>query len=415
MALFGAVSMNNETLKGTANIDELIRNVFIYVITAMNKSSINDLRHEKLKTQRRLLFFLYKFDIFGLLLFCFIGNLKQSKMEKFRDGIIDDHASGTIRDVIKRNINVDVNEEIEKMKLSRFYSFIGFFHIYKHIIHAYRNSKPDNFVVFTRCVLISKMAMKYYYYFKFSKPKYVLISDTTDPNRMALGIISEIFNVPVYIFSVARSSIRSFHPFKVNTYFCWTKEQAEYLQTHTQSNAIVMSAPIKKLKLLSTDISKLKIGLLLNAKYKYNEIQNILIELKNKFGLENIQVRQHPGKQNKELQFVNGELRDWREPLRDYFVSVDCVFVPNSNALYDSLLNGVPVIYVHQLGEGPYDFSGLVGKGLVIAYSAVTSFPGSVNDFYDSEKFKNGMNILIDNYCASNPEEKKCVVSMLNL
>lgn len=407
--------MNNETLEGTKNIDELVSKVFIYIITAMNKSSINDFRHRKLVTQNKLLFFLYKFDIFGLLLFCFIGNLKHSKIMKFRDGIIDDHASGIIQDVIKRNINIDVNEETENIKLRIFYSFMGFFHLYKHIIHAYRHSKPDNFVVFTRCALITKMAMKYYYYFKFSKAKYVLISDTTDPKRMALGIISEIYNVPVYVFSVVRFGIRIFHPFKVNTYFCWTKEQAEYLQTHTQSNAIVMSAPIKKLKLLSADASKLKIGLLLNAKYKYEEIQNFLVELRIKFGIDNIQVRPHPGNHGKKLHFANCELRDWREPLKDYFISIDCVFAPNSNSLLDSLLNSVPVIYVHQLGEGPYDMLGLVEKGLVMPYSSVASFPGSINDFYDSENFKNAMNHLTDNYCISNTEEKKCVVKMLDM
>ena len=407
--------MSKQTIKGTENVDELISKVFVHVKKVINSASINDFRHNKLRRQQKLLFFLYKFDIFGLLIFCIIENFKYSQIEKFRDGIIDDHASGTISDVIKRNINVNVIDEIENIKLSRFYSFIGFFQLYKHIINAYRNSKPDNFIVFTRCALISKITIKYYYYLKMSKPKYVLISDTNDPKRMALGLISEILNVPVYVFSVVRVGLRIFHPFKVNTYFCWTKEQAEYLQTHTQSNAIVMSTSIINLKLLSADISKLKIGLLLSAKYKYKEIQNFIIELKIKFGIENIQVRPHPGKHNKELQFGNCEVRDWRESLKDYFVSVDCVFAPNTDAMVDSLLNGVPVIYVHQLGEGSYDMSGLVEKGLVMPYSSVVSFPESISNFYGSNNFKNAMNYLTDNSCISNTEEKKCVISILNL
>ena len=137
--------------------------------------------------------------------------------------------------------------------------------------------------------------------------------------------------------------------------------------------------------------------------------------MKIKFGIENIQVRPHPGKHNKELQFGNCEVRDWRESLKDYFVSVDCVFAPNTDAMVDSLLNGVPVIYVHQLGEGSYDMSGLVEKGLVMPYSSVVSFPESISNFYGSNNFKNAMNYLTDNSCISNTEEKKCVISILNL
>ncbi len=389
-------------------------NVFMQVIHACrNTLDDYDQRYNRMKRKNKSLLFLFRLGESGLIIYCFLKSFRPSTVEIYRNIILDDHASGVIKRALERSGYLNVDKQKKTVHISKIKALTGFFNLIKKVLVSYRSAKPDNVVEFARCAMIARYAMDYYGFLKKEKIRSIFIADTNDHKRLALGVIADIFDIPVFVFSVVKSIIREKSPFPVDTYFCWTKEQSEYLSNNTQAKTIIMHSKI--IADIKVPVKKeASVGLLLSAKYDEKKIRDFINKLKGDYGLASIQIRPHPGKNHFNINFENGFVRDCNEPLNQYLESIDCVFAPNTNSMIESLLNGTPVVYVHDLGEGLFDLLSLVSGRLVIPFDEKFSFPDSINSFYTSDETKTALKIFYSSYIQMNSPEKEAICSILN-
>ena len=372
-----------------------------------NEDRINRLGH---KEQYKVF---YKMGSSGFITFTLLQIILGSshQLSLFRKGIVDDHTSGPIKGLLLR-AGIRLEQELTKVSLRKKHSLHGFVSLITSAYKAYKNANPSNIVEFARCIQITKYAMDYYGYFAVYSVKYALIADTFNPKRQALGLICNLFGVPVYSFSVTRAGMRKASPFNVKTYFCWTKDNRDFLLKNTKSDVILMSSSLGKAMKIPIK-ENAKYGLVLNAKYITENIKDFVKMLKVDYSIENVQIRPHPG-HDRPLLLEGVEVRDWQEPLTSYLSSVDCVFAPNTNAMAEALQQGVPVVYVQNLGEGPYDMYEFVKKRIVLPFDSNMAFPGSVNVFYSLETTKSALEIFNERFQQNDRSEKQSILSILN-
>jgi hypothetical protein len=391
-------------------LTELFFTVFNHSVSVCREGLTEyKVRYRRLR-KKKVSYFFYRLGSVGFVLYILILAAKPASLFCFRKGIVDDHTSGPIKDALLRS-GVQLENEKQEVRVSHLQALDGFFSLVKAARAACTQVKPENVVEFVRCVQIAKYAMDYYGYFKKNEVKYVLIADTFNPKRQALGLVAEIISIPVYSFSVIKTGVRAAASFKVDTYFCWTKEHRDLLLSTTDSRVLLLGSSVNG-SVRGPLPENAVYGLLLNAKYIEENIRIFLAELKTRHGIKNIQVRPHPG-HKKELSLDNGILRDWREPLNEYFKSVDCVFAPNTNAMAEALLNGVPVVYVNELGEGAYDMHGLVAKNLVFPYEDKYSIPEDVNRFFEEKKTKDALASFLSDFEAESSEDSISLIKFL--
>ena len=357
----------------------------------------------------KLLTLLYPFGFFGGMFYCLLSIGKREKITSFRNIIVEDHASKVIFNSMKRTWGVLLEQEFVTSVSKRSGNLTCFFRNYSVLRSAYEAAGISHVTEFIRVFRIFHFYLIWQNWFAESTPATILLARTNDQKRLALGAVAEDFGIPVYSFTVDRVGLRNPLPFAIKAQFCWTARQVA-LSVKSNIPAVRMPVPlVNGMKLPvpgpNSQAGLARYGLLLNAKCYPDLVAEWIENLVQRHGIQKILVRPHPGYIIEKLNVLShAVICDWHQPLGDYLDSLDLVFSLNSNALIDSLLHGVPVIYVDGLDLGEFDMHHYVADGLSFAYSPEDAFPQKANDFFASDKFQNMWN---PGEFTSNPIEEQ--------
>ncbi|MFW5811884.1 MAG: hypothetical protein ACOCWS_02780, partial [Alkalispirochaetaceae bacterium] len=240
------------------------------------------------------------------------------------------------------------------------------------------------------------------------RPETVLITITSDRRRLALGDLAEVSGIPLGVFLVDRHGTTRHLPFRAEALFCWTRKQQRYYDRYARE-VVVMPAPLAPIRPAP---QRPAVGMLLNARVIVKELRSFLETLRRRHGLQGVQVRPHPGFDATKLtELGDAVVRDWKQPLGEFLDEIDLAFGPNTNALMDAVMHGVPTVYVAGLDPYDYDLHGYVADGVVLAYDAEHRYPEDANDFYESEGFARAWEEV--GYQADGSHERRALERLL--
>ena len=324
----------------------------------------------------------------GGVLFLFGCLIRPPKVSVFNNVVYEDHSSKVIAQSFSRVFGSSWQNRTKKIKASRLYLLITLIKNITLIIRTYNNTDVQTFPEFARCCNLFYFFISWNAAISGVQHKAICIARTNDPKRLALGVVGEIKGIPVMTFTVDQVALRNPSPFAVDTVLCRTRKQKG---SAIESGSKAVQMPVSRLmpvKLPIPEAGTGRFGLLLNAKCNPESIQNwINAVFKKAPGIEFL-VRPHPGFEVERLSGLSHSvICDWHQPLFEYLDSLDAAFALNTNAIIESLLTGVPVIYVAGLDPYKYDLHRFVADGIVFPYSEEMIFPDSVNDFYKSKDF----------------------------
>ncbi len=348
---------------------------------------------DRLKIQRRTLYGkilgkLYRTGWAGGFLFLLFSVYKRDSVINFRNMIIADHSSRVIHNSLKRVWGAGYEKNIRKNRASLLSAYVSLFSNYRKLKSAYKIARVAHVTEYVRLIRLFHFYIVWKAWFQKNKAVSALIARTNDQNRLALGVAVEELNIPLALFTIARTAIPRLVPFAVAEAFCWTTLQAKEYQKAGVS-ALRMPVPfIKEMKLPVPESSAAVTGMLLNAKVDVQKLKDWIAAAEGT-GIRNIQLRPHPGYDVSRLYSLdNVSICDWHQPLGEYLDSLDMVFALNTHAVIEALLHGVPVVYIGGLDPYEFDLHGFVQSGITIAYSDSLKIPQEVSEFYGSDKFK---------------------------
>lgn len=137
-------------------------NVFLHVISVCRNPKDNyDARLRRIGKKNKWLLFLSRFGVSGLIVYCFLKSFRSTTIVLYRDGVIDDHASGVIKGVLQRTGYSWLLHERKSIKVTWMHALYGFVSLIHSVLKAYRLAGPRNEVEFARCAMISRYAMDY--------------------------------------------------------------------------------------------------------------------------------------------------------------------------------------------------------------------------------------------------------------
>lgn len=368
------------------------------------------LRHRTV--DRRQFAGLYRIGPAGLLLYCYRYSLRPERLLMLRRSVVDDHASLTVAKALRRVVGIDLARESYTQRISPSRIICSAIWFTPALIAAYVRLMPWNLEQFAQLSRVARYLIAYRPAFDLVRPASVLIADTSDPKRIALGTLADLHDVSVATFCVPLMDPPERGGYRVETAFCWTREQTVIAAQWAQ-RSVRMPVPYRPLRTTLDGVESLRAGLLLNAKCNLHAVSRFLFELKNRYGLDKILVRPHPGYRVLRLRSLShAEIADWREPIDRYLAELDLVFAPNTNASIDALLYGVPVVYVGGLDSLPYDFHGFVQRGLLLAYSDKLLLPDDVTRFFSASSFQSKWQETY--FTTDGSEEHGALTSLLN-
>lgn len=232
---------------------------------------------------------------------------------------------------------------------------------------AYRTSEPATPFDQTRVLRLLASYAYWHCVFEHRLPSVAYIAMTNDQHRLALGVVAQEWGVPLVAWSVQRQGTRLKVPFKIAAQLCWSRTQRLDLESQ---GITAVQVPVETQPMKTLDVNALRsgaLGFLLNARVDVVRLRALLEQLRDVYGIRDVQVRPHPGAVLKPEDWEGlAVLRDWREPLADYLASINAAICMTSGSMYDALLNGVPIAYRDGLDDVTYDATGLV-RGRVIA------------------------------------------------
>ena len=373
------------------NNSEKLTRVSNFIVQEIRKSDLplNDrIKILKKTSYGKILIRLFFLKSIGGVLFLFGTLIRSHRLSVFNNLVYEDHSSKVISQSFSRAFGSSWMSNTEKIKASRFYilkSLIKNIHV---VLQVYSKSDIRTLPEYARCFNL------FYFYILWSavvsaaQHTAICIARTNDPKRLALGLVGDLKGIPVITFTVDQVALRNPAPFAVDTVLCRTRNQKD---AAIESGSKAVQMPVSRLmpvKLPIPEAGTGRFGLLLNAKCNPESIQNwINVVSKKAPGIEFL-VRPHPGFEVERLSGLSHSvICDWHQPLFEYLDSLDAAFALNTNAIIESLLTGVPVIYVAGLDPYKYDLHRFVADGIVFPYSEEMIFPDSVNDFYKSKDF----------------------------
>ena len=387
---------------------------FLHVINACRTGNIPlESRNKRIRAKRPYFSLLFSFRSFGLLLYCLSSIFKTYSIQIYKNGIIQDHSSGIIVKSLNRVLKTSIEKDVEEVYIKLSDRLISFFILYRTVATTFNALEINNVTEFFRVTMIAQHIVNAYAFFQNEPPKFIFIVDENNHKMLSLGVLSHYFKVPVYTFSVALFSAPTLRPFKVDVYFCWTQEQKEAIM---KSGVLAVQLPVEKHEICllpdNGNNTKLRVGLLLSSKYNVQMLRQLVGELKSKYNLLNVNIRPHPGRSVEELKNIeNSVLCKREEHLIEYLKKMDCVFAPDTNAIVEAILFGVPVVYVREISDTNEDVHGFVKNGLVIKYSEELKFPEMINDFYKSKRFLKSLNSI--GFTYSEAEARKVLIDIL--
>ncbi len=362
-------------------------------LVSENRNSDLDVgkRHDRQKKGRsgRFLHILYKAGFSGLFLYLFVTSLRSFSYSLFRGVVVEDHANSIIRHSLDRVYEIDSRHELTTYKSSVWRQLTVFIKSLSYLREAYKSTGIEHVTEFVRVAKLFNFYVRWRAVFEKSPPSAVLIARTNDQKRLALGLVAEVFQVPLVAYLMDLVAVRKPAPFSVSLYMCWTTFQMESVKKEHTDTAQLPVPFIREMKLPVPKPNKAVCGLLLNAKCDLKGVDKFIDSLYRKFGLNNLFVRPHPGTSEERVAVLNNVfISDWREALHDYFEKLDIVFALNTIAVIDALLHGVPVIYVGGLDPYDYDLQGYVRDGIAYPFSEKEDIFKSADLFYASDFFK---------------------------
>ena len=234
------------------------------------------------------------------------------------------------------------------------------------MVNAYRIARPETRFDQTRVLRLLASYAYWHCVFEYRRPSVAYIAMTNDQHRLALGVVAQECAVPLVAWNVGRQGVRLKVPFKIAAQLCWSRTQ----RVHLESQGIpAFQLPVETRSMNTLDVSALRsgaLGFLLNARVDLVRLRVLLQQLRDVYGIRDIQVRPHPGALLKAEDWEGlAVLRDWREPLTEYLASINAAICMTSGAMYDALLHGVPIAYRAGLDDVAYDATGLVRNRVI--------------------------------------------------
>lgn len=373
------------------NLQPLLKTAQFLVSENRNSDLDVEKRHDRQKKGRsgRFLHVLYKAGFSGLFLYLFVTSMRSFPYRLFRGVVVEDHASSIICRSLDRVYEIDSRHELTTFKSSVWRQLSVFIKSLPYLREAYKSTGIEHVTEFVRVAKLFNFYVRWRAVFEKSPPSAVLIARTNDQKRLALGLVAEVFQVPLVAYLVALVSFPKPAPFSVSLYMCWTSSQMVFFKNEHIDTAQLPVPFIRKIKLPVPKPDKTVCGLLLNAKCDLKEVDTFIKSLYRKYDLNNLIVRPHPGYPEDRLAVLNNVfISDWHEALHEYFEKLDIVFALNTNAVIDALLHGVPVIYVGGLDPYDYDLQGYVKDGIAYPFSEKEPAFKSADLFYASDSFK---------------------------
>jgi hypothetical protein len=377
------------------NSSSLVSTIKFIVMANRSSTYLPEERGKDLSEKKygKILTILYPLGFMGGMVYCFIALWKRETLILFRNMIIEDHASKVVYNSLKRTWGASIEQEFITSTSMRKGSLINYFRFFPVFRQAYKNAGISHVTEFIRVFRIFNFYLKWKNWFSECPPVAVLLARTNDQKRLALGVVAEEYGIPVYAFTVDRVALRSLAPFAIKSQLCWTARQVT-LSRERNIPAVRMPVPLVngfKLPIPEPDSNEkaVKYGLLLNAKCYPEKVAEWVEKFAEKHGILKLYVRPHPGYAVEKLSGMKySVVCDWHQPLGEYLDGLDLAFALNTNALIDSLLHGIPVIYIGNLDPGDFDLHHYVEDGITIAYSPDDAFPQAVNTFFASEEFR---------------------------
>lgn len=231
---------------------------------------------------------------------------------------------------------------------------------------AYRLSRPATPFDQTRVLRLLASYAYWHCVFEYRLPSAAYIAITNDQRRLALGVVAQEWGVPLVAWSVQRQGTRLEVPFKIAAQLCWSRTQ----RLHLENQGIpAFQVPVETRPMKTLDMSALRngaLGFLLNARVDVVRLRALLQQLRDVYGIRDIQVRPHPGALLKPEDWQGlAVLRDWREPLAAYLESINAAICMTSGVMFDALLHGVPIAYRAGLDDVKHDATGLVRNRVI--------------------------------------------------
>ena len=344
--------------------------VFV-VHTTRNAQLSLDERKQKLMHMGfgKVLRLLYPFRFLGIALYCAGTVIKPKTVCYYQDKVVEDHASGVIRNSLKRYHNINIEQDSVRIKPEFCSLLYTVFSELVNIANAFKATDLKHFSEFAELATLFRYYIIWKAVFRKRRPVLSILARTNDKKRTALGVVSNEYGIPVIAYSVIRTGLRRSSPYKIELQLCWTTVQKEHLEKQG-IKAVLMPVPeVEDIRVDLKDANQTKCGILLNAKCVPVKLHHFIHIIMRDFKFEEI-----------------------RESLWDYLDGIDIVFALNTNAIIDSLLHGVPVVYVGNLDVLDYDLHGFVKDGLVLPFVDSFRFPESVINFYSSNEFKQKWN-----------------------
>ncbi len=303
--------------------------------------------------------------------------------------VVEDHASGVIYDSLTRVFGSRIDSRgIIRRSPSRLCTLWVLVKNIGSMFRAYRKSATAHVVERVRLFQLFCFYNPCEAFLKSYKPDVLLLMRTNDPKRLALGAAAEKIGIPVITYVVERLGVRQATPFKVHTQLGWTKKQVSQMRLQG-TNVVQMPTLARGIRITVPEAGNAICGVLLNAKCDLLKVKEFLNDLKELHKVSNIRIRPHPGFSEDKLTILKGyEICDWRHSLESFLDKVDMVFAPNTNAIVEALLYGVPVVYLGGPDGQYYDLHNFVKNGIIVPYTDTFHFPSSIIDFYQSDFFK---------------------------
>lgn len=352
--------------RGRDATSEILTLTAQYLVDATQQASVSpEDRPQKLLWLGRVLLALRAPPAWLVGAFCLRALIRPARVRWIGRAIVEDHASKTVQASIER-VGKEKQWPASSWTPGRMRLLASIRRHLTVMAEAYRLARPATPFDQTR---VLRLLASYAYWqgvFEVQRPSAAYIAMTNDQRRLALGVVAQEWAVPLVAWNVGRQGTRLKVPFKISAQLCWSRTQ----RLHLESLGIpAFQVPVEKRPMKALDVSALRsgaLGFLLNARVDVVRLRSLLQEFRDVHGIRRIQLRPHPGASLKSGDWADvAELRDWSEPLTQYFESINAAICMTSGVMFDALLHGVPIAYRDGLDDVEYDVTGLVRSRVI--------------------------------------------------